>query len=238
MRCIMRHTTDAAPAIEAVIFDVDGTLIDSNDLHIDAWRDAFARYGKPIGYDELHAQIGKGGDQLMPVFLSTAELEKFGEALDRVRGEIFVADYLPRAKPFPKVRELMERLKADGRRMALATSAKVTELDAHKKNLKVDDLLEAVTSADDAEHSKPSPDIFLAALEQIGHVAPENAVVIGDSPYDARAAARAGMRTIGLLSGGFESKTLEKEGVIAIYRDIADLLERYDESPFAASYTL
>ena len=232
----MRQTPESETTIEGVIFDVDGTLIDSNDLHIAAWREAFARYGKTVGYDEMHAQIGKGGDQLMPVFLSCAELKEFGEELERVRGELFIADYLPRAVPFPKVRELLERLKGDGRRIALASSAKEPELKAHKKNLKVDDLLEAVTSADDAEHSKPCPDIFMAALEQLGALAPANVVVVGDSPYDAQAAARAGMRTIGLLSGGFAAERLKKEGVIAVYSDIADLLQRYDESPFAAKY--
>lgn len=235
MQRFMRETQKPETAIQGVIFDVDGTLIDSNDLHVAAWRDAFTRHGKNIGYGELHAQMGKGGDQLLPLFLSPAELEKFGQELERVRGEIFVADYLPRAQPFPKVRELLERLTADARRIALASSAKETELKAHKKNLKVDDLLHAVTSADDAEHSKPSPDIFIAALEQLGGIAAANVVVVGDSPYDAQAASRAGMRTIGLLSGGFTAERLKEEGVIAVYGDIADLLERYDESPFGGA---
>lgn len=230
----MRDTPKPETTLQGVIFDVDGTLIDSNDLHIAAWREAFARFGKTVGYDDVHAQIGKGGDQLMPVFLSPAELKEFGEALDRVRGEIFIADYLPRAAPFPKVRELLQRLKADGRIIALASSAKEAELTAHKKNLEVDDLLDAVTSADDAEHSKPCPDIFVAALEQLDGLAAGNVVVVGDSPYDAQAAAKAGMRTIGLLSGGFTAERLKKEGVIAVYRDIADLLERYERSPFGA----
>ena len=220
-------------AIRGVIFDVDGTLVDSNNLHIEAWREAFARYGKALGYDEVHAQIGKGGDQLMPVFLSREELETFGEALERMRIDLFVAKYLPRAKPFAKVRELFQRLKDDGLRIALASSAKKEELAQHKKNLGIDDLLEGATSADDAEHSKPSPDIFVAALHRLEGIAPEESVVVGDSPYDAVAAARAGMRTIGVLSGGFSAERLRKEGVIAVYRDVADLLQRYDQSPFA-----
>jgi HAD superfamily hydrolase (TIGR01509 family) len=232
----MRDNSEAAPAIKAAIFDVDGTLIDSNDLHVEAWREAFARYGKHPGYEEVHAQIGKGGDQLMPVFLSADELDEFGEELDRFRGELFISKYLPRTKPFPNVRELFERLRADGVEIALASSAKEAEITQHKKNLGVDELLGGATSADDAEHSKPCPDIFTAALGQLGDsIAPANAIVIGDSPFDAQAAAKAGMRTIGLLSGGFPAERLKSEGVIAIYRDIADLLEHYDSSPFARS---
>jgi HAD superfamily hydrolase (TIGR01509 family) len=226
-------TSTAGTHTRAAIFDVDGTLIDSNDLHIEAWREAFRQFGKDFTYEEVHAQMGKGGDQLMPVFLSSEELEKFGKALEHSRVELFVRDYLPKTTPFAGVRELFERLKADGIRIALASSAKEEELAHHKKNLGVDDLLEGATSADDAEHSKPYPDIFVAALERLKGVSSEQAIVIGDTPYDAEAAAKAGMRTIGLLSGGFSEERLRREGVIAVYRNVADLLERYDESPFA-----
>src|SRR5918997_6404840 len=109
--------------LKAVIFDVDGTLVDSNDLHIEAWREAFAHYGIGLGYDEVHEQIGKGGDQLIPVFCSKEQVEKFGAELDKLRLEIFTRDYLPQARPLPKVRELFERLCADGLRIALATSS-------------------------------------------------------------------------------------------------------------------
>ncbi len=229
-------TQPAGKNAKAAIFDVDGTLIDSNDLHIEAWRDAFRRYGKDPGYDELHAQMGKGGDQLMPVFLSEDELEKFGEALERMRGDLFLRNYLPRAKPFPGVRELFERLNADGIRIALASSAKEEELAHHKKSLGVDDLLEGATSADDAEHSKPYPDIFVAALERLQGVSRADAIVIGDTPYDAEATAKAGMRTVGVLSGGFSGERLRRQGVIAVYNDVTDLLKRYDGSPFARAH--
>lgn len=215
--------------LKAVIFDVDGTLVDSNDLHVEAWREAFAHYGIGLTYDELHAQIGKGGDQLIPVFCSEQQVAKFGDDLDRLRGEMFVRDYLPQVRPFPKVRELFERLRADGLQIALATSAKQVELETHLKNLGVEDLVAEATSADDAEHSKPCPDIFEAALGKLDDVAAEEALVVGDTPYDAIAAAKAGVRTIGLLSGGFPEETLREAGAIALCVDIADLLERYDE---------
>jgi len=219
--------------IKAVIFDVDGTLVDSNDLHVDAWREAFRGYGKELSFEEVHGQMGKGGDQLMPVFCSKEELESFGEELERRRVELFASDYLPRVKPFPRVRELFERVRREGLQIALASSAKEEELERHQKSLRIEDLLEAATSADDAERSKPHPDIFRAALAGLEGVAPEEAVVVGDTPYDVEAAAKAGMRTVGLLSGGFTEEVLRAAGAVAVYRDVSDLLERYDESPLA-----
>lgn len=219
--------------IKAVIFDVDGTLVDSNDLHVMAWQEAFRGCGKELAYEELHEQMGKGGDQLMPVFCSREELDRFGEELERSRTELFTRDYLPHVKPFPKVRELFERIEADGLSIALASSAKEEELEQHKKTLEIEDLLEAATSADDAERSKPHPDIFQAALAGIGGVKPEEAVVVGDTPYDAVAAGKAGMRAVGLLSGGFSEEELRAAGAVEIYEDVADLLERYDESLLA-----
>jgi beta-phosphoglucomutase-like phosphatase (HAD superfamily) len=219
--------------IKAVIFDVDGTLVDSNDLHVEAWREAFRDYGKELAFDDVHGQMGKGGDQLMPVFCTETELERFGKELERRRVELFSSVYLPRVRPFPRVRELFERIRADGLQIALASSAKEEELAEHKKNLRVEDLLEAATSADDAERSKPHPDIFQAALAGLKGVAPAEAVVVGDTPYDVEAAAKAGMRTVGLLSGGFAEEALRSAGAVAVYRDVSDLLDNYDDSPLA-----
>jgi HAD superfamily hydrolase (TIGR01509 family) len=219
--------------IKAVIFDVDGTLVDSNELHVQAWIDAFWYFGKDISYDELCEHMGKGGDQLMPVFCSKEELDKFGSELAEYRTEIFTGGYLHQVRPFPKVRELFERIKTDGLQIALASSAKEEELEQHKKNLKIADLLEAATSADDTERSKPHPDIFQAALDGLDDVEPEEAVVIGDSPFDIEAAGRAGIPTIAVLSGGFTEEKLRAAGAAEIYKDVADLLEHYEESLLA-----
>jgi HAD superfamily hydrolase (TIGR01509 family) len=219
--------------IKAAIFDVDGTLVDSNMAHVEAWREAFRHYGKTLPVEEVHSQIGKGGDQLMPVFLSREELDRFGADLERLRLEIFTRDYLPQVRPFPKVRELFERIRGDGMRIAVATSSKQEELERHIKNLGVEDLVDVTISADDVARSKPCPDVFEAALARLG-VAPDEAIVIGDTPYDAQAAAKAGMKTIGLLSGGFSEEVLRESGVVAVYKDVADLLEHYDESPLSA----
>jgi HAD superfamily hydrolase (TIGR01549 family) len=217
--------------INAVIFDIDGTLVDSVDLHAEAWRDAFQKFGKTIPFAEIRRQIGKGADQLLPVFWSQEELAKFGKELEEYRSELFKKDYLPRVKAFPKVRQLFERIRLDRKHIVLASSAKGEELDSYKKIARIEDLVEAETSSDDAEKSKPHPDIFEAALEKLGDVAPDRVRVVGDTPYDAEAAAKAKLRTIGLMCGGWNERDLRRAGCIAIYPDVAGLLAHYDDSP-------
>jgi HAD superfamily hydrolase (TIGR01549 family) len=216
--------------IEAVIFDIDGTLVDSVDLHARAWQEAFRRFGHEVPFERVRHQIGKGGDQLLPVFFSREELARFGEEMEEYRGDLFKREYLPRVRPFPRVRELFERVRRDGKRIALASSAKEEELKAYKKIADIADLVEEETSSDDAERSKPHPDIFEAALGRLKGVAPERAIVVGDTPYDAEAAAKASVRTVGLLCGGFPEQELREAGCVALYRDPADLLARYDDS--------
>lgn len=217
----------------AAIFDVDGTLIDSNDLHASAWRDAFRRFGKEIPWERLRHNIGKGSDQYIPVFLSPGEMAEFGEELDRYKGELYKKTYFPQVKPFPKVRELLERIRRDGYRIAFATSSKPEDLKKVQELLQVEDLLEAQTSAGDAERSKPAPDIFAAALQRLGNPSPSEVLVIGDTPYDAQAARKLQLPILGFLCGGFAEEELRANGCCAVYRDPADLLERYDESPLA-----
>jgi len=216
--------------IKAVIFDIDGTLVDSVDLHAQAWKEAFKQYGKDIPYQQVRHQIGKGGDQLMPVFFSREELEEFGEELEEYRSKIFKRDYLPRVRAFPMVRDLFLKIKEDGKRLVLASSAKEEELAAYKKIAHIEDLVEGETSADDADKSKPHPDIFKAALDQLGDVTADEAVVIGDTPYDAEAARKLRLRTIGVRCGGFPDQELLDAGAIAIYDGPEDLLARYHES--------
>ena len=216
-----------------IIFDVDGTLVDSVDLHARAWQDAFRDYGHDLGFKEIRDQIGKGGDQLMPVFLSKNELEAKGEALEKHRGQILKERYLPQIKPFPKVRELFERLLTDGKRIGLASSAKEEELEVYKKAARIDDLVHTETTSQDAEKSKPHPDIFEAAIKRLGDVKPADVMVIGDTPYDAEAAGKAGLRTIGVLCGGWSEQALKHAGCVVVYQDPAALLACYDASPLA-----
>jgi HAD superfamily hydrolase (TIGR01549 family) len=219
--------------LKAIIFDIDGTLVDSVDLHARAWQESFRKFGREIAFEKVRHQIGKGGDQLMPVFFSKAELERFGEELEKYRGELFKREYLPQVRAFPQVRELFERIRRDGTRIALASSAKKDELKTYKEIARITDLVEEETSADDADKSKPHPDIFEAALAALGDVEADEVIVIGDTPYDAQAAGKLNLRTIGVLCGGFPEAELRAAGCTDIFRDPADLLARYDTSPLA-----
>lgn len=222
--------------IKNVIFDVDGTLVDSNRLHAESWQKAFAKYDREIAFDAILPEIGKGGDQLMPEFLSPAELAKFGEELEEYRNELFQKEYLPKVKPFPKVRELFERIKENGGRVIFASSATDEDVEEFKKITNTADLLEDATSSDDADSSKPEPDIFLAALEKLGNPPKEETVVVGDTPYDAIAAKKAGLRTVGVTCGGWSAEDLKKAGCTEVYQSPADLLEKYDESMLSKNW--
>ncbi len=221
------------PIVQAVIFDVDGTLVDSVDLHARAWRDAFSDFGHEIPLEKIRGQIGKGGDQLLPVFLSTAEIEASGPALEKHRGKVLHERYLDKIAAFPDVRALFQRILADGKRIVLASSAKGDELQHYKQLAKIGDLLDAETSSDDADKSKPHPDIFAAAVAKLVGIEADAMVVVGDTPYDAEAAGKAGLRTIGVLCGGWPEDKLKEAGCIAVFKDPADLLAHYDASPLA-----
>jgi len=213
----------------AFIFDIDGTLVDSNELHVDSWDRAFRRFGKQFSREKLRAQIGKGSDQYLPEFLTPDEIKRFGKALDDFRSELFKNEYLPKVRPFPKVRELFQRIRNDDKRIVLASSGKKADTKYYIDLLKIGDLIEGYTSGDDAESSKPAPDIFAASLEKLGDMSPADAVTVGDTRFDIEAARKAGLKTIAFLCGGTSEATLRKAGVVAIYRDPADLLAHYDE---------
>ena len=218
--------------IRGVIFDLDGTLVDSNDLHVLAWQETFRHFGKEIPIERLREQIGKGGDQYLPVFLDEREMREFGDEADKYRGEVFKKKYLPRVKPFPKVRELFEKLRAEGKKIALASSGKETEVRHYEKLLEIGGLFDAMTTVDQVAQSKPAPDVFIAALNRLA-LSPGEAVAVGDTPYDVAAAKKIDLQTVGVLSGGFAEQALRDAGAVAIFRDPADLLERYYQSPLA-----
>lgn len=201
--------------LRAVVFDVDGTLVDSVDLHARCWQEAFARYGYRLPLERIRAQIGKGGDQLVPWFLRPGDDARFGEELDHFRSALFRARYLEQVRPFPKVRELFERLRDDGRRIALASSGKAEEIGHYVALCGNDDLIDARTTSEDADRSKPCPDVFAAALARLGIDSAREAMAVGDSPFDAEAAGRIDLPTIGLLSGGFDPDDLCRAGFAA-----------------------
>ena len=205
-------------------------IVNSVDLHAQAWQDAFRDFGHKIELKALRDQIGKGGDQLLPVFLTRAEIDKDGPDLEKHRGEILKERYLSQIKAFPKVPQLFERIRADRIKIFLGSSAKSEELQTYKKIAGIEGLIDGETSSEDAEKSKPHPDVFQAAMAKLEGIHTSEVVVVGDSPYDAEAAGKIGLRTIGFRSGGFAEAKLQDAGCIAIYDGPADLLARYDGS--------
>ncbi len=215
---------------QAAIFDIDGTLVDSVDLHALSWHEAFAKFGYQVTFEQARSQIGKGGDQLLPVFLSDAEVENQGKDIEAFRGKLFKSKYLPMVRPFSAVPELLRRVRDAGLKVAAASSAKKDELEVYLELAGVTGLVDVSTSSEDAERSKPSPDIFQVALKKL-RLDGGDAVAIGDTPYDAQAAGKAGIATIGMLSGGFTEDDLRKGGCVAVYPGPGALLACFDASP-------
>jgi HAD superfamily hydrolase (TIGR01509 family) len=214
----------------AAIFDIDGTIVDSVDQHAHAWQDAFHDFGHDIDYAAIRSQIGKGGDQLMPMFLSAEEMRAKADELEKHRAAIFKQKYLPQITAFPEVRDLFEQLWVEGKRIVLASSAKKDELAVYKRIANIADLVSDEISSDDVDKSKPHPDVFERALQKLDTLRPGQVIAIGDAPYDAQAARKARIRTIGLLCGGFAESDLRRAGCAAICRDPATLLAQYQQA--------
>jgi HAD superfamily hydrolase (TIGR01549 family) len=215
--------------LQAILFDIDGTLVDTNELHVRCWLEAFEHFGKKLEVDVVRHQIGKGGDLLVPDLLNAKEMRRFGEALKKYRGELYKERYMPRAKPFDGARETLETLHERGVRIALASSSNEDEVEYYTQLLGVEKLIEGSTSKKDAEHSKPSPEIFRAALERIG-ADEERTFAVGDTPYDILAAHRIPLPVVAVLSGGFERELLAKsEFLFDDVTRIVDELKRLDD---------
>ncbi|WP_010219151.1 YhjD/YihY/BrkB family envelope integrity protein [Sphingomonas sp. PAMC 26621] len=221
-----------ARRVEAVFFDVDGTLVDSNDLHVDAWDTAFRAHGFIVDRAAIRGQIGKGGDMLVPTLLPGTP-EKTVKALSDRHGKVFKQRHLGAVEPFPQAAALLEHVHASGCRVVLASSADAHEVDHYVKQLGIKRVIDARTTIDDAATSKPAGDIFAAALRKVAPVDAAATIVVGDTPFDVEAATKCGIRTVALRSGGFDDAALRAAGAIALYDDVADLLARFDTSPLA-----
>jgi HAD superfamily hydrolase (TIGR01509 family) len=213
--------------LKGIIFDVDGTLVDSNDAHAESWVDTFAEAGYDVPFSVVRPLIGMGADKLLPQTIGISDQSEEGKKLIRRKSEIFKTKYLPKLRALPGSRELVLRVREDGLKAIVATSARDQELTDLLKAAHVDDLMEAKATASDAKKSKPDPDIVHAAIEESG-IPPTQLLMIGDTPYDIEAAARAKVRTIAFRSGGWADKDLG--GAVEIYDGPADLLANYDSS--------
>jgi len=219
-------------SLAGVLLDVDGTLIDSNHAHAQAWADTLAEFGRPTPVETIRPLIGMGGDKLLPKLLGVDAESDEGKRFAKRRAEIFRQQHVPRLRLTRGARQLLERFRHEGLRLTIATSAADGELDEMLRHVGLQELVDEKTSSADVEHSKPDPDVVRAALEKSGLDADE-VVMLGDTPYDVEAATRAGVEVVALRCGGWSDDALT--GAIAIYDDPADLLAHWEESPFVSA---
>lgn len=216
--------------LRGVLFDIDGTLVDSNAAHAQSWVDTLREVGHEVPFDVLWPMIGMGGDKVLPSAAGIEIDSELGKKLSARRWEIFQRDYLRNLRPTPGARDLVQRMKDDGLELIVASSASGDELGALMDAANVRDLFEKTTSSSDAEDSKPDPDIVQAAVKKSG-MKPDELIMLGDTPYDVQAAIGAHVKLVGLLCGGWSA--IELSGATAIYSNPQDLLNWYDASPFA-----
>jgi HAD superfamily hydrolase (TIGR01509 family) len=214
-----------------VLLDVDGTLVDSNDAHALAWHDAFAERDLDVAASRVRRLIGMGGEYLIATVAGFAKGTPEHDDLSKSHGRIFRERYLDRVRAFPRARALVLRLRAEGYMYAIATSGNPDEISKLLEIADVADLCEIATTAEDVPHPKPSPDIIEAARARLPIERP-HLVLIGDTPYDIRAARGAGIATIGMACGGFPPEQLA--GALEVFVDPADLLARWERSSLGA----
>ena len=216
--------------IKAILFDIDGTLVDSNDAHVQAWQDAFEGIGRPIETSIVQNQMGKGADMLLPTLLPDLNADTHAQ-LAKAQGSSFKTNYLDDVKPFAKARELLLHAHQLGQKVVLASSAAKGDLEHYLDLLDIRDVVDATTSSADVKNTKPAPDIFSTALAKLPGLSATDVIVVGDTPYDVEAARKAGIRTVALRSGGFSDAALEEAGALTIYDDVSALLADYARSP-------
>jgi HAD superfamily hydrolase (TIGR01509 family) len=206
--------------VKAVFLDIDGTLMDTNYLHIEAWAQAFEEVGARPPRSRIHHEVGKGSDKLIPGFVEDGKAGRVSELHSE-----YYAQLQERGHPLPGAKELVASLAERGYEVWFATSAKPEELEHHMRELEAEGKISGVVSSDEAEESKPAPDIFGLALERAG-VSPEEAVVVGDSVWDLEAAKEAGVRAAAVMTGGaFSRAELEEAGAYAVYEDCQELVD-------------
>jgi HAD superfamily hydrolase (TIGR01509 family) len=215
----------------AVLFDIDGTLVDSNYLHVVAWLQAFLAVGRPVDAASIHRGMGMGSGELLEFLLGQEDAARIGAAAKAGHSSRY-AESFGLLRPFSGARELV-RAVARRAKVVLATSASPNEVRALRAVLNVDDVVTAITAAADVDEAKPEPDIVQVALERAG-VAPADAIFVGDTVWDVKASAAAGVRCVAVLTGGISHGELAEAGAAAIYPTAADLLDDLDEGPLAS----
>ncbi|MGK4585269.1 HAD family hydrolase [Kitasatospora sp. HPMI-4] len=215
----------------AALFDVDGTLLDTSYWHTIAWTEALAQFGHTPAMARIHGAIGMGGDQLLDHLLDDRRDRDEDKAISTAHQALF-ARLWPNLRAFDGAADLLRALKRRGWKIVLASSASARDLAVMRRALGADDVIDAATSADDVDASKPAPDIVHAALAKAG-VEPDQALFVGDTPWDVQAAARAKVPCIAVLSGGFGEQALRSSGALEVHTSVTELLARLDGSALA-----
>ena len=212
-----------------MLFDIDGTLVDSNDKHAECWIEAFGKFGKKVESSVIRGQIGKGGDLLVPDTLNAREMRRFGEELKKHRGELWKEKYMRTVKPFEGVTDALQELRRKDIKLALASSSNPDEVEYYVELLGVGEMIEGSTSKEDARFSKPSPEIFQAALERT-RSDPARTLAVGDTPYDILASHRIPIPIAAVLCGGFPREMLARaEFLYPVVTDLVRNLESIDD---------
>ena len=219
--------------VTAVLFDVDGTLVDSNYLHALCWWEAFTQAGYDVPTSRIHRAIGMGSDQLLDALLPRDRDRTADDAMRAAHGALY-ATYWARQRPLPKAADLLRACKKHGLRVVLASSADAREFAALRAALDADDAIDDATSSADVERSKPAPDLVRIALDKAG-VPPAGAVFVGDTTWDVEAAKRAGVPAVTVRTGGFSEAELRDAGAVNVFDSIEELRGALDETPLAAS---
>jgi HAD superfamily hydrolase (TIGR01549 family) len=214
----------------AAILDIDGTLVDTNYQHALAWYLAFRQNGVKLPVWRIHRHMGMGGDQLIAAIAGEDVEEEKGDDIRAAEKALYLAS-IETVEPFEHARDLIADLREQDRKVVLASSAKAQEVDYYLDLLDARDLAEGWTTSADVERTKPDPDLVIAALDKLGT---KDAVMIGDTPWDVKAAAAAGVPTITVLTGGFAEQELRDAGAVAVFESIGELRERLAETPLGA----
>jgi HAD superfamily hydrolase (TIGR01509 family) len=226
-----RGDNSEVPAAAAIL-DVDGTLVDTNYHHAIAWYRAFRQHGMVLPVWRIHRHIGMGGDQLVEALTDARTERERGDDVRAAETDLYL-ELIEEVEPFEGARQLIADLKERGHAVVLASSAKAEEIEHYIDLLDARDLADAWTTSADVEATKPEPDLVRAALDRAGSGA-DGAVMVGDTPWDVKAAAAAGVPTIAVLTGGFSIDELEGAGAAAVFESIEELRRRLDETPFGS----
>src|SRR5258706_1498 len=226
-------------ALDALIFDIDGTLIDSNPAHVEAWRIAFERHGYRVARDRIEVEIGKGGDKLVPDILGREADEKDGDALRKAEPEEFAKIGKVRGfRPFSRALDLLARAQQRGLKVILATSSQKKQLATLQEysGVELEAACDVLVTADDAEESKPAPDIVVAAVRK-AKLSPAQCAMVGDTLYDMQSGKHAGVIGLGVLTGYQSTGTLKQAGARVVYHDLAEMLDNLHDPLHRASPT-